>query len=52
MYQTTFECSEAFLNADEIILRFEGLDTIADVYLNGKHLAHTENMHRIWEFAV
>ena len=37
---------------DEYILRFEGIDTIADVYLNGVHIAHTEDMHITYEFDV
>jgi hypothetical protein len=32
------------------ILRFEGLDTLADAYLNGQHLGQFENMFR--EYAV
>lgn len=33
-------------------LRFEGLDTIADVFVNDSFVGHGENMHRIWEFDV
>ncbi len=35
---------------DRAFLRFEGLDTLADVYLNGALLGHFENMFR--EYAV
>ena len=31
-------------------LRCEGLDTIADIELNGQAVGHAENMHRTWEF--
>ncbi len=34
------------------ILRFEGLDTFCDVYLNGKHIAYTDDMHITYEFDV
>lgn len=34
------------------ILRFDGLDTLADVTLNGQLLGSTNNMHRVWEFDV
>ena len=34
------------------ILRFEGLDTLCDVYLNGKHVAYTDDMHITYEFDV
>ena len=51
-YCTKFSCEKKFLKLDEIILRFEGLDTIADITLNGVKLGHVENMHRIWEYSV
>ncbi|MDR1537702.1 MAG: glycoside hydrolase family 2 protein [Clostridiales bacterium] len=28
----------------------EGLDTIADIHVNGKHVGYADNMHRIWKF--
>ena len=34
------------------LLRFEGLDTLCDVYLNGKHVAYTDDMHITYEFDV
>ena len=37
---------------DEVLLRFEGLDTFCDVYLNGKHIAYTTDMHVTYEFDV
>ena len=39
-----------FLEEDACILRFDGIDTISDVYLNNVLLGHTANMHRTWEF--
>lgn len=51
-YRTSFACDEALLASDEVILRFDGLDTIADVTLNGVKLGHAENMHRTWEYSV
>ncbi len=38
--------------ADEVILRFNGLDTIADISLNGSPLGSVYNMHRVWEYSV
>lgn len=35
-----------------VLLRFEGLDTFCDVYLNGKHIAYTDDMHITYEFDV
>lgn len=51
-YVTDFACEQELLDSDGVILHFEGLDTLADVYLNGRHLGSTCNMHRIWEFEV
>ncbi|MBR6003161.1 MAG: glycoside hydrolase family 2 protein, partial [Lachnospiraceae bacterium] len=39
-------------NSDEVLLRFNGLDTLADVVLNGHKLGNTNNMHRVWDFSV
>lgn len=50
-YITRFDADD-ILDSDDVILRFEGLDTIADISLNGKFLAHTENMHRTFEYSV
>lgn len=41
--------AEAF---SSVFLRFEGLDTVADVYLNGELLGQPMNMHRVWEYEV
>ena len=51
-YSTVFDCEEDMLSSDRVILRFEGLDTVADVFLNDKLLGHAENMHRTWEYSV
>ena len=45
-YNTVFDLS------DEIILEFDGIDTFADIYLNGKFLGHTENMFLKYTFSV
>ncbi|MBR5739553.1 MAG: glycoside hydrolase family 2 protein, partial [Lachnospiraceae bacterium] len=37
---------------DRILLRCEGLDTLATIVLNGNEVAKTENMHRTYEFDV
>lgn len=48
----TFPADEQTLAAPRQVLRFLGVDTLADIYLNGTYLGHTENMHRIWEYDV
>ena len=35
-----------------VLLHCDGLDTLCDIYVNGRHIAYTDNMHRIWEFDV
>lgn len=52
IYETEFDVDSDMLLQDQVILSFEGIDTIADIYLNGIMLGHVENMHRIWEFQV
>ena len=52
-YRGSFNIDSVGLaGADEAILRFNGLDTIADISLNGKPLGSVNNMHRVWEFYV
>ncbi len=35
-----------------VLLHCDGLDTLCDIYLNGQHIAYTDNMHRSYEFDV
>ena len=51
-YQTEFDVSEKLLNCRKIWLRFEGIDTLADIILNGVEIGSVFNMHRVWEFSV
>ena len=51
-YICTFGCEEELLEKEAVILQFQGLDTLADVTLNGVLLGSTDNMHRTWEFSV
>ena len=52
-YRTEFDFSEKeYEKARKIFLHFDGIDTLADIYLNGTHLGETISMHRIWEFPV
>ncbi len=47
-----FVAELGILSSRRVVLRFEGLDTLADVFLNGVFLGHTDNMHRRWDFEV
>lgn len=51
-YSRSFVIAEQILNGDKVLLRAEGLDTIASVYVNGELIGLANNMHRIWEFDV
>lgn len=51
-YVTNFVCDQELLNCQSVILRFDGVDTIADIFLNGIHIGAAENMHRIWKYEV
>jgi beta-mannosidase len=51
-YSTTFDVARDFFGCDEVLLHFDGLDTLADLTLNGRSLGSTNNMHRVWEFSV
>ena len=47
-YRTTLTLDAAALAHDHVDLVFEGLDTLADVYLNDQVVLHADNMHRRW----
>ncbi|MFI3267906.1 MAG: glycoside hydrolase family 2 protein [Rikenellaceae bacterium] len=51
-YKTTFTPSAAQLNAAEVELNFEGLDTYAEVFLNGKKILEADNMFINWKVSV
>ena len=51
-YRTTFSVSREMLQQEKVLMRFDGLDTLADIYLNGEILGSANNMHRYWEFDV
>jgi beta-mannosidase len=52
VYKTTFEISKEELNKKHIVLTFEGLDTYAEISLNGKLLANTDNMFLRYDYDV
>lgn len=51
-YETKFTISESELKNQNIDLLFEGLDTYATVFLNGKVLLEADNMFRTWTTSV
>ncbi len=52
VYSRTFEADAELLDNHRIIIRFEGLDTLADISVNGAKVASTDNMFRPYEFDV
>ncbi|KXA91345.1 glycoside hydrolase family 2 [candidate division MSBL1 archaeon SCGC-AAA259D18] len=50
VYKKIFEIPEDFLDSERQILNCEGLDTVAEVIVNGKKIGKTKNMHRRYEF--
>ncbi|MCG6188727.1 beta-mannosidase [Maribellus maritimus] len=47
-YKTTFTADKDLLARDKIELDFEGLDTYADVFVNGEKVLEADNMFREW----
>ena len=47
-----FVPNAGIVKAKKIIMRFNGIDTIAEISLNGNVIGTTDNMHRIYEFDV
>lgn len=50
-YRKIFRLTEQQVRHAHADLVFQGLDTYADIYLNGQLLGHCDNMHRTWAFA-
>lgn len=51
-FRTTFRLDEEQVNSDFLLLHFAGIDTLAEVYLNGILLGKVDNMHRVWEYDI
>lgn len=52
VYSRSFHVPAALLQNDAVILRCEGLDTLAAITVNGTVVGAAENMHRTYEFDV
>ena len=51
-YSRSFNIPDGFIGDGELRLVCEGLDTIADISLNGKPVGYANNMHRRWVFNI
>lgn len=52
VYSREFQVPHSLLRHDRILLRCEGLDTLATILINGAEVGRTNNMFRTWEFEV
>jgi beta-mannosidase len=52
IYQRKFDMPEAVLKNDRVLLRCEGLDTVAAIKINGNEIGQADNMFRLWEYDV
>jgi beta-mannosidase len=51
-YQLTFTVPDSVLSKENARLVFDGLDTYAEVMLNGELILRADNMHRAWKVDV
>ncbi len=47
-----FEVEKDLLHHKHVFIRFEGLDTLAEITINNQLVAKTNNMHRTYEFDI
>ncbi|MFT3739658.1 MAG: glycoside hydrolase family 2 protein [Breznakibacter sp.] len=52
IYETYFDVDNETAEMNHILLHFYGLDTYADVYLNGERILEANNMFREWKVDV
>ena len=51
-FSRDFDVDPALLDHDRVVLRCDGLDTLAEISLNGQPVARCDNMHVLWRFDV
>lgn len=52
IFQRDFLVDETVLKEEHVELVCEGLDTLADVFINGRKVLYADNMHRTWRIPV
>ena len=52
IFEKDFEVSAEMLQADSVLLCFDGVDTLADIFLNDELIGQAYNMHRVWEIDI
>lgn len=48
-YRATFNVAPSLYDEQQLAIVFDGLDTYADVYINGQHIIAADNMFRTWK---
>ncbi|MDR2952323.1 MAG: glycoside hydrolase family 2 protein [Treponema sp.] len=51
-YSRTFTANAELLAEDKVELACQGIDTLAEIFINDKSAARVNNMHRSWRFDV
>ncbi|WP_373212993.1 glycoside hydrolase family 2 protein [Ruminococcus sp. 5_1_39BFAA] len=51
-YRRTFLAEKELLSMDRVVLCCEGIDTIAEIFINGESVLKCDNMHRTWEAEI
>lgn len=51
-FSRSFIIDQTCLQHDQLLLHCEGLDTLAEIYLNHKQIAAANNMHRMYQFDI
>lgn len=52
IFEHIFTADMDVLSCKKLYIRFKGIDTVSDVFLNGVPVGKTENMHRTYEFDI
>ncbi len=55
VYSRTFQIDQVdagLLSGEAVLLHCDGLDTLAEIFINGEKAGKADNMHRTWEFDV
>ncbi len=50
-YSRTFTLTDAQMGESQVDLVFEGLDTYAEIFVNGQRVGYADNMHRQWRIS-
>ncbi len=51
-YRTSFKCTKSIFSEEKVFLVCDGLDTLAEVFLNGHKLGCTDNMFRRYQWEI